>query len=64
AALALASGAAFVVGRERVCAGEHWASDVVAGTVLGVAIGTVLGRLARDSARRGAADGLLEDPAR
>ena len=46
AALALGTGVAFVAARERMCAGKHWASDVVAGAALGVAIGTALGRLA------------------
>ena len=44
--LALGSAAALVVARERVCAGEHWASDVVAGAALGAAIGVAFGRLA------------------
>jgi len=44
--LALGGAIALVVARERVCAGEHWASDVAAGAVLGAAIGAGLGRLA------------------
>jgi membrane-associated phospholipid phosphatase len=67
AALALGSGIAFVAARERVCAGEHWASDVVAGAALGAAIGAALGRFAMapsgESTCRAVADGSLQEAA-
>ncbi len=66
-ALALGGAAALVVARERVCAGEHWASDVLAGVALGAAIGVAFGRLAmartRASTREAVAEGSLEVPA-
>ena len=67
AALALGTGVAFVAARERVCAGEHWASDVVAGAALGAAIGAALGRFAMapsgESTCRAVADGSLQEAA-
>jgi len=47
ALLAIGSGTAIIVGLERVRAGAHWASDVVAGAALGALVGTVLGCVAR-----------------
>jgi membrane-associated phospholipid phosphatase len=53
AALAFGGAAALFVARERVCAGEHWASDVLAGAALGAVIGAGIGRAgkARSSGR-------------
>jgi membrane-associated phospholipid phosphatase len=44
----LGAGAAAVVfiAAERICAGKHWASDVVVGAALGIATGALLGRAA------------------
>jgi undecaprenyl-diphosphatase len=54
--LALACGMSAVIAVERVCAGKHWPSDVVAGTALGLGVGVALGRFARraEMARDGA----------
>jgi membrane-associated phospholipid phosphatase len=48
--LAIGGGTAIIVGIERVCAGAHWASDVVGGAAFGALVGTVLGWLARTDA--------------
>jgi len=65
--LALGGAIALVVARERVCAGEHWASDVAAGAALGAVIGAGLGRLAMARAAESTCprvgDRLLEDAA-
>ena len=47
AALALATGGSGAIGVERVCAGKHWPSDVLAGAALGIGIGVAFGRFAR-----------------
>jgi membrane-associated phospholipid phosphatase len=44
ALLGLASGWTALIARERVCAGEHWATDVAAGGALGILVGLALGR--------------------
>jgi membrane-associated phospholipid phosphatase len=59
ALLALGSGIAMVVGLERVRAGAHWATDVVAGAAFGALVGTVLGRVNR---RTPAGDRVPEGP--
>jgi len=50
-----------------VCAGEHRASDVVAGAALGAAIGIAVGRFALARARQrtsdGARDRVAQEPA-
>ena len=57
AALGLGAAVTVVAARERVCAGEHRASDVVAGAALGAAIGLAVGRLALARARQRTSDG-------
>jgi membrane-associated phospholipid phosphatase len=47
ALLALGGGAALVVGVERVRAGAHWPSDVIAGIGFGALVGAALGSFAR-----------------
>jgi undecaprenyl-diphosphatase len=47
AALLVACGLPLAIGIERVCAGTHWPSDVVAGAALGIGVGVALGRVAR-----------------
>ena len=46
-ALTIACGLPVAIGIERVCAGRHWPSDVVAGAALGIGVGIALGRFAR-----------------
>jgi undecaprenyl-diphosphatase len=47
AVLALACGSSLAIAVERVCAGRHWPSDVLAGAALGIGVGVAFGRLAR-----------------
>ena len=49
-ALIAACGLPFAIGVERVCAGRHWPTDVIAGATLGTAVGLALGGLARRAA--------------
>jgi undecaprenyl-diphosphatase len=50
AALVAACGLPVAIGVERVCAGRHWPTDVIAGATLGIAIGVALGGFARRAA--------------
>jgi membrane-associated phospholipid phosphatase len=67
AVLGLGGVLALVVARERVCAGEHRASDIAAGAVLGAVMGSALGgiavaRRAKATASRATEGGLQECP--
>jgi len=42
-----ACGMSIAIAVERVCAGRHWPSDVIAGAALGLGVGAALGRLSR-----------------
>jgi undecaprenyl-diphosphatase len=52
ALLAAGGGAAMAIGIERVRAGAHWPSDVVAGIFFGTLVGTALGILTRSARPR------------
>jgi undecaprenyl-diphosphatase len=62
AALGLATAAALAVAHERIAAGKHWPSDVVAGAALGALMGAALGLAC--APRREAAAGVCGDALR
>lgn len=47
AALIVGTGLTATIGAERICAGRHWPSDVLAGAALGIGVGLAIGGFAR-----------------